>query len=240
MPQSSDISPRSTDCDISYLFMHDIRTCQQHTSQLITISQSKSSLTFISPICSTLFFPSNNVKHEGHAPWATTVANRKTYIETHPTASEVVFRSMGKLIKNHWARLIILTAAAYHTASSLSAYFWPKFFFDFYTKNLDAAVKPVPILQTINLILALVSFAYEYPLHYIAGTSVHRSIEFRLFYYPLMALAALLLYQGTNAGVYYLCGVGVWGWAYVEGEVVCAVPWTLPRRSDRAKRLEKV
>lgn len=146
-----------------------------------------------------------------------------------------------------------------HTASSLSAYFWPKFFFDFYTKNLDAAVKPVPILQTINLILALVSFAYEYPLHYIAGTSVHRSIEFRLFYYPLMALAALLLYQGTNAGVYYLCGVGVWGWAYVEGEViffpffflktitdnlvlqvVCAVPWTLPRRSDRAKRLEKV
>lgn len=34
-----------------------------------------------------------------------------------------------------------------------------------------------------------------------------------------MALAALLLYQGTNAGIYYLLGVGIWGWAYVEGEV---------------------
>ena len=41
--------------------------------------------------------------------------------------------------------------------------------------------------------------------------------------YPLAALVALLLYQGTNAGLYYLIGTGVWFWAFGEGEV-CAVP----------------
>ncbi|KAL1302650.1 hypothetical protein AAFC00_003017 [Neodothiora populina] len=136
--------------------------------------------------------------------------------------------------------MIILTAAAYHFASSFHAFFWPKFFFDFYTKNFDLAVKPVPILQTINIVLALFNLAYEWPLGLIAGTVIHRSIEFRTFWYPLCALGAILLYQATNAGLYYMVGVAVWFWAYVEGEIVCAKPWTLPRRSDRVRRLEKV
>lgn len=59
---------------------------------------------------------------------------------------------MGKLIKNHWARLIVLTASAIHFAASLCAFFWPKFFFDFLTKNFDAAFYPVPILQPVNLV----------------------------------------------------------------------------------------
>lgn len=48
--------------------------------------------------------------------------------------------------------------------------------------------------------------------------------------YPLSALAALLLYQGTNAGIYYLVGVGVYFWAFSEGEVVCERAWELPMR----------
>ena len=44
--------------------------------------------------------------------------------------------------------------------------------------------------------------------------------------YPLAALVALLLYQGTNAGLYYLIGTGVWFWAFGEGEV-CAVRFFL-------------
>ncbi|KAK6954495.1 hypothetical protein Daesc_004462 [Daldinia eschscholtzii] len=137
---------------------------------------------------------------------------------------------MGRLIKNHWARLIVLTAAAYQVAAALEAFFWPKIFFDFLTKSLDPAVKPVPALQIINLILGIVIFAWEWPLNLIAGTSIHRSMEARLATYPLAALAAILIYQGTNAAIYYLVAMMVYFWAYSEGEIVCAKPWTLPQR----------
>lgn len=178
---------------------------------------------------------------------------------------------MGKLIKNHWARLIILTAAAYQVAASIAAFFWPKLLWDFLTTNLDHAVRPVPILQIINLLLGLLGLCWEWPLPLFtsAATStrlhnnhnaasynhkhhkhtssnaspprapsktatalaaMHRSIEARLFIYPLSSLAALLLYQGTNAGLYYIIGMGVYFWGFSEGEVVMGVPWTLPRR----------
>ncbi|TKA33146.1 hypothetical protein B0A50_00699 [Salinomyces thailandicus] len=122
---------------------------------------------------------------------------------------------MGKLIKNHWARLIILTAASYQLLATLTAFFWPKLLFDTLTKTLDACVKPYPILQTLNLVLALLTLAYEYPLKLFAGTAVHGSFEARMLWLPLCSLACLLMYQGTNAGI------------------ICAVPWTLPKRSER-------
>ncbi|MDI1490177.1 MAG: hypothetical protein OHK93_001377 [Ramalina farinacea] len=213
---------------------------------------------------------------------------------------------MGKLIKNHWARLIILTAAAYQLLASLYAFFWPKLFFDFLTTTLDPCVRPIPILQIINLLLALLGLAWEWPLPLFVNASVrwqtrcrggyrarrpserantttgdttkqglqaavtaaavqmdataaggpgrhqeeegrrrgrgsggamdavlagmHRSIEARLMVYPLSSLASLLMYQGTNAGLYYIIGMGVYFWAFSEGEVVMAVPWTLPKR----------
>jgi hypothetical protein len=150
---------------------------------------------------------------------------------------------MGKLIKNHWARLIILTSACCkfpesrsiqhiytdpiltttpnkdQLAGALEAFFWPKFFFDFLTKNFDAAVKPVPILQVLNVIIALVCLAYEWPLRWVAGSNLHRSMVARLLWLPLATLSAVLLYQTTNAALYYLIGCGVYFWAYSEGEV---------------------
>ena len=54
---------------------------------------------------------------------------------------------------------------------------------------------------------------------------IHRSIEARLVIYPLASLAALLMYQGTNAGLYYLIGVGVYFWAFAEGEVRSSQLW---------------
>ncbi|KAL8769168.1 MAG: hypothetical protein Q9209_004802 [Squamulea sp. 1 TL-2023] len=139
---------------------------------------------------------------------------------------------MGKLIKNHWARLIVLTAALYQIAAALSGFFWPKIFWDFLTTNLDPAVRPIPILQILNLLLGILAFAWEWPLPLLsfAETAMHRSIEARLVVYPLAALAALLLYQGTNPGIYYLVGLGVYFWGFSEGEVVCPDPWSLPRR----------
>lgn len=161
---------------------------------------------------------------------------------------------MGKLIKNHWARLIVLTAAlctlpspphlpypqttnktpktADQIAAALEGFFWPKIFWDFLTTNLDPAVRPVPILQILNLLLGLLALAWEWPLPIFAfaESAMHRSIEARLAVYPLSALAALLLYQGTNPGIYYLIGLGVYFWGFSEGEVVCPDPWSLPRR----------
>jgi hypothetical protein len=147
---------------------------------------------------------------------------------------------MGRLIKNHWARLITLSAAtcrftpkSHHTyqdqhtntrqpdqvAAALEGFFWPKIFWDFLTKTLDPAVKPVPVLQIINLLFGLFMFAWEWPLFALAGSGIHRSIEARLAVLPLTALAAALLYQGTNPAIYYVVALGVYFWAYSEGEV---------------------
>ncbi|PYI21434.1 PRO41 protein [Aspergillus violaceofuscus CBS 115571] len=139
---------------------------------------------------------------------------------------------MGRLIKNHWARLIILTAAAFQIGSAIEGFIWPKVFWDFMTKNLNGAVTPIPILQILNLLMGLIGIAWEWPLKYVAGSIPHRSIEFRLILYPLSALLAMLLYQGTDPAIYYLIGIGVYFWAYSEGEVVCPEPWTLPKRSE--------
>ncbi|RMZ76402.1 hypothetical protein DV737_g4859, partial [Chaetothyriales sp. CBS 132003] len=113
---------------------------------------------------------------------------------------------MGKLIKNHWARLIVLTAATYQLAAALEGFFWPKVLWDFLTKNLDGAVKPFPTLQIINLLFSLVALAWEWPLMPLvkAFPAGHRSIEARLVVLPLSALAAILLYQATNAALYYI------------------------------------
>lgn len=81
------------------------------------------------------------------------------------------------------------------------------------------AVKPFPILQIINLVFGIFMFAWEWPLGLIAGSALHRSIEARLVFLPMTALAAALLYQATNPALYYTIGMVVYFWAYSEGEV---------------------
>lgn len=67
--------------------------------------------------------------------------------------------------------------------------------------------------------MGLVMFGLEWPLSFVAGSSLHRSLEFRLAILPLTALSAALIYQGTNAALYYLIGMIVYFWGYSEGEV---------------------
>ena len=103
--------------------------------------------------------------------------------------------------------------------AAISGMFWPKIFWDWLTTNLDPAVKPIPILQSINLIMGFVMLAWEYPLGFLAGSGFHRSLEIRLAVLPLATLASILLYQGSNAALYYLASTIVYFWAYSEGEV---------------------
>jgi hypothetical protein len=83
----------------------------------------------------------------------------------------------------------------------------------------------VPILQIINLVFGLFLLAWEWPLGALAGSSIHRSLEARLAFLPLSALAAILMYQSTNAALYQLIGLGVYFWAYSEGEVCGTSHW---------------
>lgn len=62
-------------------------------------------------------------------------------------------------------------------------------------------------------------FCLEWPMPFIAGTGFHRSLEVRLALLPLTALASVLLYQATNAALYYVIAMMVYFWAYSEGEV---------------------
>lgn len=103
--------------------------------------------------------------------------------------------------------------------AAIEGFIWPKVFWDFMTLNLNGAVNPVPVLQILNLLLGLLGLAWEWPLKYVAGSLAHRSIEFRLIFYPLSALLSMLLYQGTDPALYYVIGIGVYFWAYSEGEV---------------------
>lgn len=67
--------------------------------------------------------------------------------------------------------------------------------------------------------MGLGMLAMEWPLTFLAGSTFHRSLELRLAILPLTALASVLIYQGTNAAIYYMVGMVVYFWAYSEGEV---------------------
>jgi hypothetical protein len=113
----------------------------------------------------------------------------------------------------------------------VEAFFWPKILWDFATKSLDKAVKPVPILQLLNLAMGLAILAWEWPLDFIAGSRLHRSIVVRLVTMPPAALAAALIYQGANASIYYIIAFLVYLYAYMEGEV-CSVSLSLRLYKD--------
>ena len=97
--------------------------------------------------------------------------------------------------------------------------FWPKIFWDFSTKALDPLVRPVPFLQSVNLLAGLAILALELPLGVVTRSSVHRSIGFRLAILPFVALPGLFLYQTTNAVVYYLVAEAIYFSAYKRREV---------------------
>ncbi len=103
--------------------------------------------------------------------------------------------------------------------AATQGFFWPKIFWDFSTKALDPLVKPVPVLQAVNLLAGLAMLALELPLDLVKGSSIHRSIPFRLAVLPLMTLPGILLYQTTNAVLYYLIAEVIYFSAYKRREV---------------------
>ncbi|GAO51063.1 hypothetical protein G7K_5175-t1 [Saitoella complicata NRRL Y-17804] len=133
---------------------------------------------------------------------------------------------MGNLIKTDLARLITLTAAVYQVWAALWGYAYPKAFFDMLTPIFDLAVKPIPVLQTINFILGLATIAVEYPnrhdLNSAAWSSLSpywpRSMIAKAVAYMLFVLPCILMYQTTNPAIYYFIAASVWAWGWASGE----------------------
>jgi len=123
-----------------------------------------------------------------------------------------------------------MTAASYQIAAGVHGYFWPKIFWDMWTKSLNPLVTPYPILQTLNVVCGLFMLGWEYPFPLLVpGTAFHRSIVARLVALPIATLIAVLLYQATNPALYYLVAMAIYFWGFSEGEIVC-MPWKVPTR----------
>src|SRR3954452_10288325 len=101
---------------------------------------------------------------------------------------------MGNIIRNHWARLVVLVAAAIQIGGSIEGFFWPKITWDFSTPTFNILVKPFPILQIINLVLGIIVLAWEWPLCFLAGTMFHRSIHARLVVFAICSVTSILVY----------------------------------------------
>jgi len=130
---------------------------------------------------------------------------------------------MGKPILNHLARLLTLSTSLTHVLASLLSFFFPKIAWSPYTTLLDALVKPIPYLSVVNMLLALVVLALEWPLLWVlrgGGRTLHASFEARLLgVLPLAGVAAALDYWTVDVAVGYVLGMGVYAWAWCRGEV---------------------
>lgn len=126
---------------------------------------------------------------------------------------------MGRLIKNHWARLVVLIAATIQIGGAIQGFFWPKVTWDFATLVLNCLVSPFPALQVINLMLGSIVLAWEWPLGIIAGRMYHRSIHARLVMFPICAVSTVCLYQSHMSAIYYMLGICGYILALSEREV---------------------
>jgi len=106
-----------------------------------------------------------------------------------------------------------------HLTASIVGFFNPKIFFDFTTRRLDCLLTPVPVLQALNMTSSLFMLALEWPLISLTGPVFYRSFALRFSAIPAAASLALLLHQGTNAALYYLIGLILYGKGYIRNEV---------------------
>ena len=86
-------------------------------------------------------------------------------------------------------------------------------------------MKPFPYLQIINITCGAAILALEWPLRYLTKFFFYRHLETRMFASLFAVFPALLLYQATNAALYYLIGIAIYIWGYKEGEVRGIFPY---------------
>lgn len=142
---------------------------------------------------------------------------------------------MGKLVWHEYARLVTLTATCYTVWASIWAFVYRKFFWDFVNGTLrnpgglqpapqDAIfitlIVKAPVIPIFSMIIGFSIIAFEYPVPWVRGTSIHRSFVVRIIALLVQAVLAILWYQGTNGAIWSLTAALCWGRAIMLGEVM--------------------
>ena len=116
----------------------------------------------------------------------------------------------------------ILTRETDQLVAAIQGFIWPKVFWDFITDSFDALVDPLPWLQIWNAMCAILVLWMEWPCW---TRSYWASLQWRIAAIPMAASPAFLLYQATNAGVYYMLSLFLYIRAYQQGEV-CSIEFS--------------
>lgn len=142
---------------------------------------------------------------------------------------------MGKLIWHELSRHVSLTASTYAVWAGIWAIFFRKFFWDFVGGILrdPGGIQPnprisvfitlivrVPVIQTMAIALGLAIIALEWPLVSLKWIPFHRIIPVKILLLIFQAALAALLYQGTNAALWSLVAVGLYGRALASKETM--------------------
>lgn len=140
---------------------------------------------------------------------------------------------MGKLIWHELSRYVSLAASTYAVWAGVWAIFFRKFFWDFFGGILrdPGGIQPnprisvfitlivrVPVIQTMTITFGLVIIALEWPLVTVDRIPFHRLIPIKILLLILQAAIAALLYQGTNAALWSLVAVTLYGRALASKE----------------------
>lgn len=140
---------------------------------------------------------------------------------------------MGNLVWHEYARLVAITSSVYAIWSGFWGLIFRKFFWDFIggTMRDPGGLQPspgaavfitlivkMPVIPIFAMLMGFVLLAIEFPLPFIKGTAVHRSIVLRMVLLFFQAFFTILFYQGTNAGIYSLVALGCYTRATLLGE----------------------
>jgi len=142
---------------------------------------------------------------------------------------------MGKLVWHEYARLITIVSSCYTVWASLWAFVYRKFFWDFVNGTLrnPGGLQPAsqdgifitlivkaPIIPIFSFLIGVSIVAFEYPVPWVKGTSIHRNFVVRIIALLIQAVLAILFYQGTNGAIWSLTAAFCWGRALMLGEVM--------------------
>lgn len=140
---------------------------------------------------------------------------------------------MGKLIWHEYSRLVAITASVYTFWAGFWGLIWRKFFWDFVGGTMrdpggmqapsrDAffimAIIKAPVIQLISIVLAGFIITLEFPLPYLKGTKIHRTIALRVPLLLVQAFLAVLFYQGTNGAIWSFIAAACYTRSVMLGE----------------------
>jgi hypothetical protein len=140
---------------------------------------------------------------------------------------------MGKLIWHEYSRILAITASVYTFWAGFWGLIWRKFFWDFVGGTLRdpgglqappreaffiTVIVKAPVIQIISILLAGSIIALEFPIPYLRGTKLHRTIALRIPLLLVQAFFAVLFYQGTNGAIWSLIAAGCYSRAVMLGE----------------------